>query len=270
MKSKIYLAIWSLFVFVCFSNAALAQLHIGISYSTYWTKGSISEKSANAQLFSNNTTRSIATNYSIGYSLKNKWKFAFDLQTIKYSLNVSPKLGNKSAFQYAPGTYIIPNLNAHYLFGPSTHPKLKLSVGAGLGVFCSTCTKKSKPYYPKFSSTTKSYPFYYLEGIYFNNWESSYRKKYIITGNLYLGVYYTLWNFHVFGIEGQISKGNNWSNQHVIRYENNGITPGNDQYENDYIILQQRHLMWAINLKYELKLNSIPWLWKKHIHGSKP
>lgn len=253
-----------IFILLIGSMPALkAQLAIGISNSIIWTKGKIVETNASSSFFQSNFSRSNSTTYSLAYYFRRNFKIGFDVQSIKYQLNITSEYGTKVPFRYSSGIYLVPNLNFHYLFRLKPNSKLTFSLGMGAGTFCSSCTKKSEPNYPKKAFTTKSYPDRYLEGIYSNNWESAYPNRRIYTGNLYLGVHYTAWNFHVFSVEGQLSKGNTWSNRHVVRYENNGITPGHDQYENNYAIVEQQHLFWAINLKYELNLNCLPWLWKK-------
>lgn len=244
------------------NEQCFGQLAIGFGTNLNYSKGTIIESGGPTEIFNNQWVRNKGSNYYMSYYLPKNWKIDFQLQTLSYNTLVESAIDSRSAFRYRVGIYFVPQLGVHYLIPLRKIPKLNFSFGLGIGMFCSHCPK-SKPYYIPSGSTSKSSPFDYDAGVYSHSWESEYQATKIFTRNLFLGASYTLFNFHILAFEAQISKGNTWSNRHTIRYENNGIVPGNDNYEDAYIVVEQNNLNLILNFRYSLKLSAIVWAWEK-------
>lgn len=251
-----------LLIFGISHNRSIGQLAIGFGTNLNYSKGTIVESGGLTEIFNNQWVRNKGSNYYMSYYLPKNWKINFQLQTLSYNTLVGSTLDSRSAFRYRTGIYFVPQLSVHYIIPLKKIPQLNFSFGLGMGMFCSHCPK-SKPYYIPSGSTSKSSAFNYETGVYSHSWESEYQATKIFTGNLFLGVSYTLYNFHVLAFEAQISKGNTWSNRHTIRYENNGIVPGNDKYEEAFIVVEQNNLNLIFNFRYSLKLSAIVRAWEK-------
>lgn len=232
---------------------ARAQLTISAGWNNNYSKSRIAESHDPAKLIKSKFTGNSGQSFGISYLLNEKFLFALRTELYSFTSTASSTLTNRETVYYDIGPYRTISLDFGYNVLSNTKNNFNLILGGGLGYYCNYCTK-NEPKYRLNNYTNKSeYPSA-VSQVYMNGWEAQYNPKEVLLFNSFVEFGYTLKKYLYMGLSFRGSMGSTWNSRVKVRFENNGVYEGYDQYEDSYAILENRSLNLSVAFKLGLTI----------------